>query len=120
MSGQYALYENVPSKTIVWQPRLTKPKAQTNSMLFKAYPGTDIIKVIWMIPDRALWGQYAQGLVTANKTVQDSIEDFQHDRQKLEKKEDDDLNDEQIDAIYMNIARAAKAKKHASTVEKTV
>src|SRR5882724_9710795 len=50
-------------KRLIWQPRLSKPQAQTNSMLFKAYPGTDLIKVLWMIPERALWGNFKKGMV---------------------------------------------------------
>ena len=40
MTGNYKTLGEVPDKTIIWQPRLTKPEAQTNSMLFKAYPGS--------------------------------------------------------------------------------
>jgi hypothetical protein len=95
------------TKRLIWQPRLTRPTPQTNSMLFKAYPGTDLIKVIWVIPDRILWSQYEDGKVTANKTICDSIRDFQFDRQKLERNEDDDLSDEKIDNIYKSLARDA-------------
>lgn len=100
--------EDGATKRLIWQPRLTKPKAQTNSMLFKAYPGTDIIKVIWMIPARELWSQYTKGKITQNKTVCESIKDFQHNRNKLEEKEDDDMTDEQIDGIYREIATSAR------------
>lgn len=93
------------TKRLIWQPRLTKPKAQTNSMLFKAYPGTDVIKVIWMIPARELWSQYDKGKLTQNKTVSESIHNFQNNRERLEQKEDDDLGDIQIDAIYAEISR---------------
>ena len=99
------------NKRLIWQPRLTKPKAQTNSMLFKAYPGTDMIKVIWMIPARELWGQYSKGKMTQNKTVSDSIHDFQFNRNKLEEREDDDMTDKQIDAIYREISINAKTKR---------
>lgn len=99
------------TKRLIWQPRLTKPKAQSNSMLFKAYPGTDIIKVIWMIPARELWEQYGKGLITQNKTVSESIDLFQTNRNKLEEKELDDMTDEQIDAIYKEISKNAKAQK---------
>lgn len=34
------------SKRILWQPRLTKPKAQTNSFLFRAIPKTGEIEVV--------------------------------------------------------------------------
>ena len=92
------------TKRLIWQPRLTKPKPQTNSMLFKAYPGTDVVKVIWMLPDRMMWNQYTQGKLTENKTVCDSIYDFEHNREKMGEKENDDLSDTAIDAIYKEIA----------------
>ena len=99
------------TKRLLWQPRLTKPKAQTNSMLFKAYPGTDVIKVIWMIPARELWDQYQKGKLTQNKTVSESIHDFEFNRQKLEQREEDDLSDDKIDAIYSEMSRNAKRSK---------
>jgi hypothetical protein len=111
MSGKYKTLEEVPEKTIIWQPRLTKPKAQENSMLFKAYPGSDNIKVIWMIPAVELWTQFKKGNLTENKTVVESIDDYLFDRAKLEAKEDDDLPDSKIDAIYRQIARKGKKKE---------
>jgi Fe-S cluster biosynthesis and repair protein YggX len=99
------------TKRLIWQPRLTKPRAQTNSLLFKAYPGTDLVKIIWMIPDRAMWSQYQKGNLTENKTVCDSIDAFEHHRKKLEEREHDDLPDEKIDQIYKAISREMKQKK---------
>ena len=99
------------TKRLIWQPRLTKPKAQTNSMLFKAYPGTDIIKLIWMIPARELWDQYTKGKMMENKTVSESIDLFQNNRKKLEEKEPDDMTDEQVDAIYREISINASTKR---------
>lgn len=79
-------------------------------MLFKAYPGTDLIKVIWMIPAREMWTQFRKGLLTENKTVIESIYAFLHNKAKLEAKEDDDLPDETIDQIYKEIAQKVKNK----------
>jgi hypothetical protein len=110
-SGQYSTLEEIPEKTIIWQPRLTKPSAQPNSMLFKAYPGTDTVKVIWMIPTPELWDQFTKGKMTENKTVCESIEAFKSNKAKLEEKEPDDLEDHQIDAIYKEISRNAKGAK---------
>jgi len=93
------------TKRLIWQPRLTKPKAQTNSMLFKGYPGTDIIKIIWMIPVREMWSQFNKGLLLENRLIHDSIHDFQFNRSKLEAREEDDLSDEAIDLIYQEIAK---------------
>ena len=80
-------------------------------MLFKAYPGKDTLKVIWMIPARELWQQYAKGLMTENKTVSDSLHDFQFNRNKLEEKEPDDMTDEQIDAIYRELSFNARQQQ---------
>jgi hypothetical protein len=107
ISGKYATLAEVPEKTIIWQPRLTKPLAQTNSMLFKAYPGSDNIKVIWIIPPRELWAQFTKGKMTENQTVCESIHNFEHNRQDLEAKEPDDLSDSAIDLIYREISKSA-------------
>lgn len=103
--------ENPGLKRLIWQPRLTKPKAQTNSMLFKAFPGTDIIKVIWMIPARELWGQFTLGKMMQNKTVCDSIHNFTHNRGKLEAPDNEDLTEDQVASIYQSIANQARFDK---------
>lgn len=103
------------TKRLIWQPRLTKPKAQSNSMLFKAYPGTDLIKVLWMLPAPELWGQYDKGLLTENKLVSESIHDFRYNRKKLEEKEDDDMSDEMINQIYKEISCNAQREKQKET-----
>lgn len=100
--------DQVPNARIIWQPRLTKPKAQTNSMLFKAYPGSDNLKVIWMLPAPELWDQYTKGKMLENKTVCESIFDYKNNKNKLEMPEDDDLSDDQIDKIYKELSREAK------------
>jgi hypothetical protein len=102
--------EDGVTKRLIWQPRLTKPKAQSNSMLFKAYPGTDNVKVIWLIPCEEMWGQYNRGLMLENRIVYESIEDFKHNRSKLEEREPDDLSDEQIDVIYKELSFVARQR----------
>jgi|SRR5579863_3237697 len=104
------------TKRLIWQPRLTKPRSQTNSMLFKAYPGKDTLKVIWIIPARELWGQFNRGLLTENKVVCESIDAFQHSRNKLEEREEDDLSDEAINAIYREISYAARQKSQTQDI----
>lgn len=117
-SGKYSDFSLVPEKTLIWQPRLTKPKAQTNSMLFKGYPGTDKVKVIWIIPPREMWDQFKRGLITENKTICDSIENFQFNRSKLEEPDADDrkedLNESQINAVYKSLAGKPKSKSLVS------
>lgn len=99
------------TQRLIWQPRLTKPQAQTNSMLFKAYPPGDTLKVIWIIPKRELWSNYGKGQLCENKTVSDSIYNFENNRKKLEAKESDDLTEEQVKAIYEAIARNPNYKR---------
>jgi hypothetical protein len=83
-------------------------------MLFKAYPGTDLVKVIWMIPAPELWDQYTKGKLMQNRTVCESIEAYKSDKKKLEEKEADDMSDSQIDAIYREIAINAKRSQAKS------
>lgn len=96
------------TKRLIWQPRLTKPKAQTNSMLFKAYPETDLIKIIWIIPDRNLWPQYQKDKLTEDETIVNSIYNFENHREKLESPENDDLSDEKIISIYRELLQQFK------------
>lgn len=103
--------EDGVTKRLIWQPRLTKPRAQTNSMLFKAYPQNDNIKVIWIIPPMETWKQFEKGKVTEDSQIYQSIQAFVNDKENLEAREDDDLTDAQIDGVYRNIARAGKTKK---------
>lgn len=107
-SGKYANFTDIPEKTIIWQPRLTKPKCESNSMLFKAYPGSDNIKVIWILPPKELWEQFKKGNMTENETVVISIHDYEHNKDRLEAKEEDDLPDETINRIYREISQAIK------------
>jgi len=110
-SGQFGDFENVPEKTIIWQPRLTRPEPQINSMLFKAHPGTDIINIIWMIPQKELWNQYKKGNMTESCIVFNSIWNFLNNKGALEKPDDDDPSDEEATAIYRDIAIEAKRSK---------
>ncbi len=103
-------------KRIIWQPRLTKPTSQTNSMLFKAYPGSEDVKIIWMIPPRELWGQYEKGKVTENEICLNSIRDFLHNRSRLDAPEDDDLSDETINEIYKDMSTQARYSKLMDTL----
>lgn len=92
------------TKRMLWQPRLGKPKAQTNSYLFRATSNTDILEICWMIPPREMWVNYQKGKVTENETVNWSIAMFQYNREELERACEDDLSDERIKMIYMIVA----------------
>src|SRR5580700_1598044 len=91
-------------KVMYWQPRLTKPKPQTNSYLFRADSNTDLVEIIWLLPPRELWPQYETGNVTEHKDVQVSIHNFINFRKELEKPHKDDLSDDQVRWIYKQLA----------------
>lgn len=95
--------ENGSTKTLYWQPRLTKPKAQTNSYLFRAVSKTDMMEVCWLLPPRELWPQYQKGNVCESDLVRWSINQFIHNRNKLEQPFQEDLNDEKAWEIWKSI-----------------
>ena len=103
-SGQFPL-DKIPTHRMIWQPRLSKPQAQENSMLFKAYPPSDDIKVIWIIPDREMWSQYDRGKMTESHIVLESIEAYLNDRRSLEAPEEDDATEAEAKAIYRDLIR---------------
>jgi hypothetical protein len=105
------------TKRLIWQPRLTKPVPQTNSMLFKAYPGNDNIKVIWILPAEELWAQFELGKMTENVTILESIWNYKHLRRKMAAKEPDDFDDEKINSIYQELSVAAKSKSVQNVVK---
>ena len=102
---QFNSLSDVPSAKLIWSPRLSKPTPQQNSMLFKSYPGTDNIKVVWMIPAQEMWAQYEKGLMLQSSIVVDSIFKFKNDFESLSLPEDDDLPDDKVNEIYASIAR---------------
>jgi len=67
-----------------------------------------------MIPAEELWEQYDKGLLTESKVVGESIHNYRNNRALLEAKEDDDLSDSTINAIYASMSREANAKKNVS------
>jgi hypothetical protein len=98
------------TKRLVWSPRLTKPKAQTNSMLFKCFP-PEAIKIIWMIPTREMWDSYNLTNMTQSLEVLESIRRFEYDREKLEAPDHDDLSEDQVSQIYAEISRNVQYDK---------
>lgn len=101
--AKFKSWDEVPTTRLLWQPRLTKPASQENSMLFKAYPPSDAVKVIWILPDKSLWGQFKKGKMCENKVVAESIEMFINNKQALDKPEEDDIDEERARDIYREI-----------------
>jgi len=108
---KYQTLDTIPEARLIWEPRLTKPRAQSNSMLFKAYPPSDNIRVIWMLPAPELWEQYQKDKLTQNQTICESIDMYINNRGKLEGREEDDIPDHVIKGIMMEIGRNARLKR---------
>lgn len=92
------------TKRMLWQPRLGKPKPQSNSYLFRAKSHSDILEICWIIPSRELWGQYKKGNVTEHEWVNWSIDQFINHPEDLAKPFEDDFSEERIKQIYREIA----------------
>jgi len=93
------------SKRMLWQARLTKPRPQTNSYLFRAISKTDQMEICWLLPPYDLWGQYKKGNVTEHQTVLWSIDQFRQNVSVLAAPFKDDLSDEAVKQIYVKVAR---------------
>jgi hypothetical protein len=92
--------EDGVTKKMYWQPRLTKPEAQTNSYLFRAQSKSDALEVCWLLPPSETWDQYKRGNVTEHELVCWSIDQFINNRQHLQAKEADDLPEAASQKIY--------------------
>jgi len=91
------------NKVMYWQPRLTKPLAQTNSYLFRAKSKTDILEVFWLLPPEEMWGQYKKGNVTEHEYVIWSIDQYKNNRHALQQPEPDDLPEDVGVKIWMKV-----------------
>jgi len=99
------------TKRMVWQPRLTKPRAQTNSYLFRAQSKSDIVQICWLLPPEEMWPQYQKGNMTEHESVVWSISQYVNNRKELDMPDPDDLSEERVKAIYMAIAHQQESGK---------
>lgn len=116
-SGKYTRFEDVPEKKLLWQPRLSRPKAQDNSYLFRAKSFTDLLEICWLLPDKNLWGQYTKDNICESDVVEWSIHQFLNKREELEKPYHDDLNEMQVKNIYRAILRSKQEPSVGSSFE---
>jgi hypothetical protein len=106
-------HEDGFTKRLLWQPRITKPRAQTNSYLFRANSKTDVVMVCWLIPPKELWEQYKEGNVCESNIVLWSINQFLYNREDLEKPDPQDMPDEKARAIWLEFLKK-ESKKNES------
>ena len=96
------------TQRMLWQPRLTRPRAEPNSYLFRANSNTDILEICWLLPKQEMWPQYKKGNVTEHEFVNWSIDQYTNNRVALEAPHPDDFSDEKIKAILCAIAAQAE------------
>lgn len=118
LTGIIPRFKEMPTTRLIWMPRVTKPKAQTNSYLFLAKKNDDLIKIIWMIPPRDLWEQYAPGKMTHNEEIWTSIQNFQYAREKLEAPDPDGPSEKNIQEFRKIYAQEARKKKREKEIAK--
>lgn len=91
------------TKIMYWDPRLSIPEAQTNSYLFRALSKTDVIEVIWLIPPPEQWDQYKKGNITADPSIEWSIQQYKTNRKELEKPHPDDMIEDKARLILKSV-----------------
>ena len=109
----------VPNQRLIWMPRITKPDPQTNSYLFLAKKNSDIIRIIWMIPPREMWEQYAPGKMTHNQEIWTSIENFKKAKRKLsspDKEGPTKKDEENFRKVIAEVARKRRMEKEAQKI----
>ena len=111
--GHPRTHDDGVTKRLLWQPRLSKPMAQTNSYLFRVKSNTDECEVCWIIPPREMWGQYTKEKVTGSEIVSWSIFQFNHNRVELERGFPDDVSEERFQFIMKDIAFELDEKKRS-------
>lgn len=101
------------SKRMLWQPRITKPKAETNSYLFRAQSKSDVLMVCWLIPPKETWAQYKKGNICESNSVLWSINQFRYNREELERPDPKDLPDNKAREIWMDFLTNIRPKSAA-------
>lgn len=87
------------NKRYIWSPWIWKSRAQTNAMLLKAYPNSDIVKIMWILPPREMWNSFKTGTIFESSLILNSIYAFEKDKSSLEQPEPDDPPIEQAQMI---------------------
>jgi len=107
------------TKKMFWQPRLTKPSAQTNSYLFRATSNTDLLEVCWLLPPEEMWPQYKKGNITEHRDVLWSINQYTQFRNQLEAKDPEDLSEERANFIWQELIASKRQDRMMSRLYDT-
>jgi len=99
------------TKRLLWQPRLLKPEAQSNSYLFRAISFSDILEVCWIIPPKELWGQYVKSHLCEHEIASWSIDQLIHNKRGLEAASPDDMSEERAKELLLELIEYKKRGK---------
>lgn len=105
------------TKVMFWQPRLTKPQAQTNSYLFRAKSNSDLLEVIWLLPPEDMWEQYKLGNMTEHEIVLWSVQMYTMNREHLEKKDPQDLDEKKAENIYREVIQEIRQERDSIVIK---
>ncbi len=103
--------EKTPNVRLIWQPRITKPKAEPNSYLFLARKGSDEIQTIWILPKQELWDNFEPGKMMENEDIWTSILNYRFNRKRLEAPEPDGPTKGQEEEFRRIVGHEAQVKK---------
>ncbi len=96
-------------KTLIYQPRLTKPCPVDNSMLFRCTPfDPEKVEVMWIIPSEQHMKLFQEGKVFYDGLIAECIDKFQKNPQLLRVKEKGDLSDFMIKEVYKQSSQRSK------------
>ena len=99
------------TKRLLWQARVSRPRPETNSYLFRGQSKSDIVEICWLLPPEELWEQYETGKVTASEYVMWSINQYKTNRRFLGLPHPEDVSEEQGKLIYRNVLNALSKEK---------
>ena len=102
--------DNGTDTKILWQPRLSKPEPQPNSILVRVISNTDNIEICWILPKEEFWSQYKPGNIVESDIVSKSIDMYNKNKHILLLDHPEDLSSEQIKNIWLEIAREKEQK----------
>ena len=108
---------NPPESRIIWMPIITKPKASPNTYLFLCRKDSDIIEIIWMLPKIELWSQYEPGKMFHNENIWVSIQNFKHNRERLNAPDSHGPTDDQQKRWFKIMGHEAHEKKRISKLK---
>lgn len=98
-------------KVMHHQPRLTKPEPVPGSTLLRCDPhNPEEVTIIWTLPNQENFGLYKHGKMFSDPFVHECVKKYLENPKELMKREEGDLDDEEIRKVYLDIKSKGKSK----------